>query len=73
MCSIVARRRTALHSTRPPRPERRTIVTDLLFLAILVVFFAVAVVFVYACERIIGPDLEADKPVDTAEPERAAA
>jgi hypothetical protein len=48
-------------------------VTDLLFVAILVAFFAVAVVFVYACERIIGPDLEADVPVDAAEPERTAA
>ena len=33
--------------------------TDLLMLAILVVFFALAVVFVKACERIIGPDIEA--------------
>jgi hypothetical protein len=57
----------------PERAERRTIVTDLLFLAILVAFFTVAVVFVYACERIVGPDLEADVPVDAAEPDRAAA
>ena len=28
------------------------------FLAILVAFFAVAVVFVHACERIVGPDLD---------------
>lgn len=47
--------------------------TDVLFLAVLVAFFAVAVVFVHACERIIGPDLEADAPADAAEPERAAA
>jgi len=33
--------------------------TDLLMLAILVAFFAIAVVFVRACERIIGPDIEA--------------
>ena len=33
--------------------------TDVLMLAILVAFFAVAVVFVRACERIIGPDIEA--------------
>jgi len=49
---------------------------DVLFLAILVVFFAVAVVFVHACERIIGPDLEtAGAVADTAtsESESAAA
>jgi hypothetical protein len=33
--------------------------TDLLMLAILVAFFALAVVFVRACELIIGPDVEA--------------
>jgi len=33
--------------------------TDLLMLAILVAFFGLAVVFVRACDRIIGPDLEA--------------
>jgi hypothetical protein len=33
--------------------------TDILMLAILVAFFALAVVFVKACERIIGPDIEA--------------
>jgi hypothetical protein len=51
-------------------------VTDLIFLAILVAFFAVAVLFVGACDRIIGPDLEADvsdDASDTPEPERAAA
>ena len=32
---------------------------DVLFLAILVAFFALCVVFVKACERIIGPDVEA--------------
>jgi hypothetical protein len=30
---------------------------DILMLAILVVFFALALLFVKACERIIGPDL----------------
>jgi hypothetical protein len=48
-------------------------VADLLFLAILVAFFALAVAFVHGCERIIGPDLEAEASVDEAEPERAAA
>ena len=49
---------------------------DLLFLVILVAFFAVAVVFVHACERIIGPDLEAaasDTVISESEPESAAA
>jgi hypothetical protein len=48
-------------------------VTDVLFLAVLVAFFAVAVVFVHACERIIGPDLEGEAPVDVADAEGAAA
>jgi hypothetical protein len=49
-------------------------VADVLFLAILVAFFAVAVVFVRACERIIGPDLEAEATIaDTTTPESAAA
>jgi hypothetical protein len=50
--------------------------TDLLMLAIFVAFFAVAVVFVKACERIIGPDVEAARG-DAGEPatgeEQAAA
>jgi hypothetical protein len=48
-------------------------VADVLFLALLVAFFALAVAFVHGCERIIGPDVEADVPAETAEPERAAA
>jgi hypothetical protein len=32
---------------------------DVMFVAILTAFFALAVVFVKACERIIGPDVEA--------------
>ena len=42
-------------------------VTDVIFLAIIVAFFAVAVLFVKACERIVGPDTEAapaDEEVD---------
>ncbi len=35
--------------------------TDILMLAIMVAFFALAVVFVKACERIIGPDIEATR------------
>ena len=43
---------------------------DVLFLAILVAFFAVAVVFVRACERIIGPDLEAEATTADADRHR---
>jgi hypothetical protein len=32
---------------------------DVIFIAILVAFFALTVVFVKACELIIGPDIEA--------------
>ena len=34
---------------------------DVIFIAILAAFFALAVVFVKACERIIGPDIEASR------------
>ncbi len=47
--------------------------SDLIFVAILVAFFALAAVFVRACEHIIGPDLEADVPADVIKPDRAAA
>ncbi|MDQ1511806.1 MAG: hypothetical protein QOG50_3650 [Actinomycetota bacterium] len=33
---------------------------DILAIAALVAFFSIAVMFVRACERIIGPDLEAE-------------
>ena len=47
---------------------------DVVFVAVLVAFFMLAIVFVRACERIIGPDLEAGaSATDTAEPERHAA
>ncbi len=43
--------------------------TDVLFVAILTAFFALAVLFVKACERIIGPDLEAQRTgADSAGP-----
>jgi hypothetical protein len=49
-------------------------VADVLFVAALIAFFALAVVFVRACERIIGPDLEAEmSPAATTEPDRRAA
>jgi hypothetical protein len=49
---------------------------DVLMLAILVGFFALAVVFVRACEHIIGPDIEATRvesglPADDEEPAAA--
>jgi hypothetical protein len=39
---------------------------DVLFVAAMIAFFMLAVVFVRACERIIGPDLEAEAPADRA-------
>ena len=47
--------------------------TDIILVAVLVAFFALSVLFVRACERIIGPDVEADAAVDTPSDERAAA
>jgi hypothetical protein len=50
--------------------------TDVLMLAILVAFFALAVAFVKACERIIGPDVEAarvEAGLPPADEESAAA
>jgi hypothetical protein len=49
-------------------------VADLLFVAIMVAFFALAAVFVAACERIIGSDAAYEKPAqEVAEPQEAAA
>jgi hypothetical protein len=31
-------------------------VADVIFIAVMVVFFALCVLFVHACDRIIGPD-----------------
>ena len=50
--------------------------TDVLMLAILVAFFALAVLFVRACERVIGPDIEAarlEPGSSTSDEEPAAA
>jgi hypothetical protein len=49
-------------------------VADVIFLAIMVAFFAIAVVFVKACELIVGPDTGAE-PVEgsTESAEQAAA
>ena len=45
------------------------VMTDVLFLAVLTAFFALCVVFVKACDKIIGPDTEAQR----AETDAAAA
>jgi hypothetical protein len=47
--------------------------TDILMLAIFVAFFAVAVVFVKACERIIGPDIEAVRAENASTDDEAVA
>jgi len=53
---------------------RGATVADLVFVAIMVAFFALAAVFVAACERIIGSDASYEKPAEhVAEPEEAAA
>ncbi len=57
------------HSTS----DRTAHVTDIILVAVLVAFFALAVVFVKACERIIGPDVEADAVVDDGAPTTEAA
>lgn len=43
---------------------------DVLFVSVLLAFFALAMVFVRACERIIGPDLESEAPTESGELER---
>lgn len=47
---------------------------DVIFVAILCAFFALALLFVKACERIIGPDVEATRvDADPAESDTRAA
>jgi hypothetical protein len=47
---------------------------DVILVAIVVVFFALALLFVKACERIIGPDIEAVRAeASTTDEEPAAA
>jgi hypothetical protein len=47
---------------------------DVILVAILVAFFALAVLFVKACELVIGPDIEAARAgTTTTDEERAAA
>ena len=43
---------------------------DVLVIAALTAFFAIAVVFVHACERIIGPDLESEASTDATDSQR---
>jgi len=47
--------------------------TDIVLVVTLIVFFALSVLFVRACERLIGPDVEAGDTVDQAPGSRAAA
>jgi hypothetical protein len=46
---------------------------DVMLLGIIVAFFVVAVLFVKACERIIGPDVEAQRVDAGVDEDRAAA
>jgi hypothetical protein len=47
---------------------------DVVFLAILIGFFTLAVLFVRACDRIVGPDTQAIDTADTkADASEAAA
>jgi hypothetical protein len=47
---------------------------DVVFLALLIVLFALAVLFIAGCDRIIGHAEDAGEPVPTASPaERRAA
>ena len=46
---------------------------DVIFLGVIVAFFVVAVLFVKACERIIGPDVETSRPESNVNDQPAAA
>jgi hypothetical protein len=46
---------------------------DVVFLAAMVAFFALALVFVRACDRIIGPETDTAGTSQTTEPEQVAA
>jgi hypothetical protein len=48
-------------------------VTDVILVAVIIAFFALAVLFVRACERIIGPDVESESAADVGDERRAAA
>jgi hypothetical protein len=57
--------------------EEDALRNDVTFVAIMVAFFALAALFVIACDKIIGPDDEAlaasEELTPTPEPEKAAA
>ena len=38
--------------------------TDIILVAVIVAFFALSVLFVRACEAILGPDVESDAAAD---------
>jgi hypothetical protein len=46
---------------------------DVVFLAVMVAFFALALALVRACDRIIGPETETAGTGETTEPEQIAA
>jgi hypothetical protein len=46
---------------------------DVVFIAVMVAFFALALAFVHACDRIIGPETETVGTSEATEPEQAAA
>jgi hypothetical protein len=46
---------------------------DVILLGVMVVFFALAVLFVKACERIIGPDVESQRVDIAVDEDRTAA
>ena len=46
---------------------------DVIYLWVFAAFFALAALFVRACEAIIGPDQQAAPETDRAEPEQLAA
>jgi len=58
------------------RPED-PLTNDVVFVTIMIAFFALAALFVVACDKIIGPDDEAlalgDEEAPAPEPERLAA
>ena len=47
--------------------------TDVVFVAVLIAFFGIAVAFVRACEHIVGPDRESAARVQETDSDRAAA
>ena len=45
---------------------------DIAYLAIIVAFFALAALFIKACDRIIGPDEQSDAPRAATSPDDLA-